>query len=132
MEAVMTCPEGLHYTKTHEWIRQESESVFVIGVTEHAQAQLGDIVFVELPEVNTATTAGDDIAVLESVKTAADIYAPIAGAIVEVNESLRGQPELINSDPYQAGWLVKIKVEATISNEGFLSAASYQQQLEAE
>ena len=107
-------PQELKYAASHEWVRSEGNGVYTVGITEHAQDLLGDMVFVELPEVGDSVAQGDDVAVAESVKAASDIYAPIAGEILEVNEALTDSPELVNSAPYTDGWMFKIKA----SDEG--------------
>lgn len=105
------CPRELHYTESHEWVRLENDDTVTIGITDHAQHQLGDLVFVELPDNNSGMEKGDELAVVESVKTAADVYAPISGEVIAVNEQLSSRPELINQDPYGNGWICKIKPE---------------------
>ncbi|PLO99976.1 glycine cleavage system protein H, partial [Klebsiella pneumoniae] len=102
-------PAELKYSKEHEWLRKEADGTYTVGITEHAQELLGDMVFVDLPEVGATVEAGADCAVAESVKAASDIYAPISGEIVAVNEELNDSPELVNSDPYTDGWIFKIK-----------------------
>ncbi|MBR9907699.1 glycine cleavage system protein GcvH [Pseudidiomarina donghaiensis] len=119
-------PKELKYASTHEWVRNEGDGIFTVGITEHAQDLLGDMVFVELPEVGDTVAAGDDVAVCESVKAASDIYAPIAGEIVEVNEELEDAPETVNNDPFGDGWLFKIKAEDPSEVEGLLDAEGYQ------
>jgi glycine cleavage system H protein len=121
---MMNYPSELKYTKTHEWVRLEGD-VAVVGVTDFAQDALGDVVFVDLPQVGKAVEAGSAVAVVESVKTASDIYAPVAGEILEVNSSLSDKPELINQSPYGEGWLFKMKINPADLN-GLLSAAEYQ------
>jgi len=111
-------PGELKYTKEHEWLREEAEGVYIVGITEHAQELLGDMVFVDLPQVGSVVAQGADCAVAESVKAASDIYAPISGEIVEVNAALEDSPEQVNSEPYGAGWIFKIKA----SEAGELSA----------
>lgn len=106
----MQIPKDVMYTKEHEWVRIEGNKV-TVGVTDYAQHQLGDIVFVELPEVDDELAQGDSFAVLESVKAAADVYAPVSGVIVAVNEDLLDDPALVNSSPYENGWLVAFEVE---------------------
>ncbi|MBA2441583.1 MAG: glycine cleavage system protein GcvH [Rubrobacter sp.] len=124
----MSVPEELQYTKTHEWVRREGD-VATIGITEHAQDELGDVVFVELPEVGSGLGAGDSFGVVESVKAVSDLYTPVGGEVTEVNEALNDGPELINSDPYGEGWIVRLRV----SDEGeLLSAADYEKVLEEE
>lgn len=101
-------PDKLQYTKTHEWVRREDE-VLTIGITDHAQTMLGDLVYVELPEVESNLDGGQECAVVESVKAAADIYCPISGEVIEVNEAVIENPQLINQDPYGQGWLLRVK-----------------------
>lgn len=101
-------PPKLQYTKTHEWVRAEND-VLTIGITDHAQTMLGDLVYVELPEVDSNLDGGQECAVVESVKAAADIYCPISGEVVEVNEAVIENPQLINQDPYGQGWLMRVK-----------------------
>jgi len=105
----MTIPENLKYTKEHEWVRIEGDTA-TFGISDHAQEALGDIVFVELPEVGRTVAAGEAYAVVESVKAVSDVYAPVGGEIIEVNEALEGEPELVNSDAYGAGWIAKVKI----------------------
>ena len=102
-------PSELRYTKSHEWIRTMDDGYLEVGITQHAQEMLGDMVFVELPEVGSALGSGDDCAVVESVKAASDVYAPVAGEIVEVNDLLRDAPETVNNDPYGDGWLFRMR-----------------------
>ncbi len=105
----MSIPADLQYTKEHEWVRIE-DGVATIGVTDHAQEALGDIVFVELPETGREVAAGEACVVVESVKAVSDVYAPVAGEIIAVNEALEAEPEKVNADPYGEGWLVKIRM----------------------
>ena len=123
-------PADLKYTKSHEWVRTLADGNLEVGITDHAQGALGDLVFVEVPEAGKALKAGDTFAVVESVKAASDVYAPVAGTVVEGNTALAGQPELINSDPYQGGWIMRIKPAG--APQGLLSAAEYQAHLAAE
>ena len=124
----MSVPEELQYTKSHEWVRTEGDTA-TIGITDHAQDELGDVVFVELPEVGTTFDAGDSFGTVESVKAVSDLYTPVGGEVVEVNETLNDQPEMINEDPYGEGWIVKLSA----SGEGdLLSASDYEQFLEEE
>ena len=124
----MSVPEELQYTRSHEWVRTEGDTA-TIGITDHAQDELGDIVFVELPEEGVTFDAGDSFGTVESVKAVSDLYTPVGGEVVEVNEALSGSPEKINEDPYGEGWIVKIQV----SGEGdLLSASDYEQFLEEE
>jgi len=125
-------PSDLRYVSTHEWVRPEGDGVFTVGITDHAQDLLGDMVFVELPDVGDAVSTGDDIVVAESVKAASDVYAPITGEIVAVNEELDGSPELVNSDPYGDGWMFKIKAEDAGEVESLMDAESYENSLDDE
>lgn len=118
-------PAELKYTSTHEWVRAEGDGVFTIGITEHAQDLLGDMVFLDLPDVGDAVTTGEDCAVAESVKAASDIYAPITGEVLEVNEELEDAPELVNSDAFGDGWLFKIKADDASEVDGLLDAEGY-------
>lgn len=102
-------PEKLRYTKTHEWVMQEEDGALTIGITDHAQTMLGDLVYVELPEVELSLNSGEECAVVESVKAAADIYCPVAGEVNEVNTDVLDNPQLINQDPYGRGWLFRIR-----------------------
>jgi glycine cleavage system H protein len=119
----LSVPEELQYTRSHEWVRTEGDTA-TIGITDHAQDELGDIVFVELPEEGVTFDAGDSFGTVESVKAVSDLYTPVGGEVVEVNEALSDSPEKINEDPYGEGWIVKIQV----SGEGdLLSASDYEQ-----
>ena len=117
-------PDGLKYTKSHEWVRLEGD-VATIGITDFAQSELGDVVFVELPNVGRVLGAGDSLGSVESVKTVSDVYAPIAGEVVEVNDALGSQSELINTDPFGKGFMIKIKVQNAADVDGLLSAGDY-------
>ncbi|MEI8646969.1 glycine cleavage system protein GcvH [Paraglaciecola sp. Hal342] len=125
-------PSDLRYATTHEWVRPEGDGTFTVGISEHAQELLGDMVFVELPDVGATVSAGDDIAVAESVKAASDVYAPIGGEIVGVNEELEDSPELVNSDPFGDGWLFRIKADDAQEVEGPLDAEGYENSIEEE
>ena len=125
----MNIPTELKYLKSHEWLRLEGD-IATVGITDFAQDQLGDVVFVELPAVGKTVNAGDATAVVESVKTASDIYSPVSGEVIEVNSSLADEPELINAGPYGDGFLFKVRVTGT-SNE-LLDAAAYQIVAESE
>ncbi|MEW7312202.1 glycine cleavage system protein GcvH [Buttiauxella gaviniae] len=125
-------PNELKYSKEHEWLRKEADGTYTVGITEHAQELLGDMVFVDLPEVGSTVSTGDDCAVAESVKAASDIYAPISGEIIEVNTELSDSPELINSEPYAAGWIFKIKASDESELDGLLDATAYAALLEDE
>ncbi|MCW9027333.1 MAG: glycine cleavage system protein GcvH [Kangiella sp.] len=118
-------PAELKYVSSHEWIRDEGDGVVTIGITDHAQELLGDVVFVDAPEVDSEVDVGDEIAVVESVKAASDIYAPLAGTILEVNEELEDSPEHINSDPYGDGWMFKMKLVDAGDMDSLLSAEEY-------
>ena len=120
----MNIPADLKYTESHEWVRAEADGSYTVGITEYAQDALGDIVFVELPKVGKSFTAGDDAAVVESVKAASDIYAPVSGEVVAVNDAVAAAPELINADAYSA-WLFKLKPSEAGSINGLLDAAAY-------
>jgi len=117
-------PADLKYTKSHEWVRLEGD-VATVGITDFAQSELGDIVFVELPNEGRALAVGDSFGSVESVKTVSDVYAPVSGTVVEVNSALGAQSELVNSDPYGKGYMLKIRVDST-ELEGLLSADEYQ------
>ncbi|OMH38993.1 glycine cleavage system protein GcvH [Motiliproteus sp. MSK22-1] len=125
-------PAELKYVSSHEWIRVEGEGVVTIGITDHAQDQLGDVVFVELPEVGSSFALSDDMGVVESVKAASDLYAPLSGEVIEVNEELEDSPEQVNSDPYGDGWFVKLKLEDESELDGLLDAAAYGELCESE
>ena len=118
-------PNNLKYTKEHEWIKKEGDYI-VVGITNYAQGELGDIVFVELPEIGESFNEGDTIGTIEAVKTVADIYCPLSGQIVEVNSSIEDSPELVNNSPYDKGWLVKMKVKEGVSNSHLLSSEDYE------
>ena len=123
-------PADLKYTKSHEWVRTLANGDVEVGITDHAQGALGDLVFVEVPESGKSLKSGDAFAVVESVKAASDVYAPITGAVLEGNAALGDQPELINSEPYGAGWIARMKPNG--APQGLLSAAEYQAHLAAE
>lgn len=122
-------PETLRYTRTHEWLRQEADGSVTVGITDHAQAQLGDLVYVELPAPGSALAAGQPCAVVESVKAAADVYAPLAGEVAAVNQALIAAPEQVNQDPYGSGWLLRLSA-ATLPPDA-LDAAAYRALTEA-
>ncbi len=124
-------PSDLKYATSHEWVRLDGDIV-TVGITDHAQEALGDLVFVELPEVGDEVGAGDEAGVVESVKAASDIYAPVSGEVVEINAALEDTPELINTDPYGEGWMYKIKVAAIDELDDLLSADEYDSQVAAE
>ena len=120
----MNVPAELKYTKEHEWIRVEGEEA-VVGITDYAQSQLGDIVFVECETVGDALEAGETFGTVEAVKTVSDLYLPVAGEVLEFNEELEGEPELVNKDPYGKGWIVKIKISDETELDGPLNADAY-------
>ncbi len=123
-------PDNLRYTESHEWVDAADGDAIRIGITDHAQEQLGDLVFVELPTVGDEFDQGDSCAVVESVKAASDIYAPIAGEVVAVNEALEDDPALVNTDPYGDGWLFAVKPAEADAAEDLLDAETYAQQLD--
>ncbi len=126
-------PGELKYVSSHEWARLEEDvSTVTVGITDHAQDLLGDVVFVELPELESELDAGDEAGVVESVKAASDIYSPVSGTVIEVNEALEESPEFVNSDPYDDGWFFKIKISDKQELEGLLSADDYAEVCEAE
>ncbi|MGX8939718.1 glycine cleavage system protein GcvH [Symbiopectobacterium sp. Eva_TO] len=125
-----TIPTELKYTSSHEWVQAEGEGVYRVGITEHAQELLGNMVFVDLPDVGTQVAMGDDCAVAESVKAASDIYAPLSAEIVAVNDALEVQPELVNSAPYADGWLFSIKASDESELNDLLDSTAYQALLE--
>lgn len=125
-------PGDLLYTRDHEWLRREDDGTVSIGITDHAQAALGDLVYVELPEVGQEVDGGGDMAVVESVKAASDVYAPIAGTVVKVNEDLADDPERINSDPYGDGWIVVLKPSEVIDESQLFTPDDYQNLLDEE
>lgn len=124
----MSTPDDLKYTESHEWIRTEADGSLTVGISDHAQEALGDIVFVDLPEAGRQVTAGETIAVVESVKAASDIYAPVAGEIIQSNAALGDAPDSVNSTPYDA-WLFKIKPTDANATDALLSAEQYRQSI---
>lgn len=118
-------PTDLKYARSHEWVREQADGTVEIGISDHAQHALGDLVFVEVPGLGRTLQQGDACAVVESVKAASDVYAPVAGTVVAVNEALAKAPELINQDPYGAGWILRLKPSAAISAADLLSAETY-------
>jgi glycine cleavage system H protein len=118
-------PADLKYLETHEWVRDEGNGIVSVGITDHAQDSLGDVVFVEMPELGATVAAGDEIAVVESVKAASDIYAPVSGEIVALNEQLEDEPEMVNNSPYGDGWFYKIKMSDPSELAGLLDADGY-------
>ena len=122
-------PEELRYTEAHEWVREVGDGVVRIGITDHAQSQLGDVVFVQLPAVGDSVTAGAAVGEVESTKSVSDIYSPVTGTVTAVNDALQNQPELINSGPYEAGWMIEVQLADPAAGlpEDLLDAAGYQQ-----
>ena len=121
-------PEKLKYTKEHEWVKKQ-ESEIIIGITDYAQSELGDIVFVELPNIGDKFNQNDTLGTIEAVKTVADIFSPVSGSIVEVNNEIEDNPEYVNSDPYNKGWLVKIRIEDESCLENLLSSQEYSEMI---
>ena len=121
-------PQNLRYMESHEWARQE-EDVATVGITDYAQAEIQDIVYVELPEVGTRVTQKTEFGVIESVKAAFDLYAPVSGEVIAVNETLVDAPEHVNTSPYEDGWLIKIRMDAPVELEALLDAETYQKQI---
>ena len=121
----MNVPDDLHFAPTHEWLRADG----TVGISDHAQAELTDIVYVELPKVGAQIAAGATAAVVESVKAASDIYSPVAGEVIELNPALGGEPALVNTDPYGKGWLFKLKPTDAAASAGLLDAEAYRKQI---
>jgi glycine cleavage system H protein len=120
----MSTPDDLKYTAEHEWLRLEADGTYTVGITDHAQEALGDVVFVQNPEVGRTVAIGEEVGVIESVKAAADIYAPLSGEIVAINEALKDAPESINTEPY-AAWMFRLRPSDPGELEGLLDAAAY-------
>ena len=125
-------PQDLKYAETHEWARDEGDGIVTVGISDHAQELLGDLVFIELPEVGASLAAGDECAVIESVKAASDVYSPVSGEVVEVNEALADAPETINDDPYVDGWVFKLKAADAAELENLMDADAYMAHAESE
>lgn len=125
-------PNELRYAKSHEWTRDNGDGTVTIGITEHAQDALGDVVFVELPDVGTQLSKNDEFGVVESVKAASDLYAPVSGEVLEVNETLEDSPEAINESPYEDAWIMKVRLDSAEDLEGLLSADGYKTFIETE
>jgi len=123
-------PGDLLYTNDHEWLRREDDGSITIGVTDHAQAALGDLVYVELPEVGQDVESGGDMAVVESVKAASDVYSPIDGTVVAINEDLADDPEKANADPYGDGWIVRVQPSGDVDESALLTPDAYQNLLD--
>ncbi|CAN6960250.1 glycine cleavage system protein GcvH [Psychrobacter okhotskensis] len=122
-------PAELKYIASHEWLRLEDDGTITVGITDHAQDLLGDVVFVELPDVGDTIAVDDEISVVESVKAASDVYAPISGEVVAINEALEDDPEIINSDPYGGGWFFRMKPDNIADYEALLTADEYENEL---
>lgn len=127
----MTTPENLKYTRSHEWVKTEADGMVTVGITFHAQEQLGDVVFIQNPEVGRRVKQGEECGVIESVKAAADIYAPLSGEVVAANQEVADKPERVNQDPY-AAWMFRIKPDNAAELAGLLDAAAYQKIAESE
>ncbi len=123
-------PGDLLYTKDHEWLRKEDDGSVSVGITDHAQAALGDLVYVELPEIDQDVELNGEMAVVESVKAASDVYAPIAGVVVAVNDALADDPETINNDPYGDGWIVRMQPSESIDESELMDPGAYQELLD--
>ena len=121
----MNLPNDIKYTDEHEWVKMDGDFA-IIGITDYAQSELGDIVFVELPMTNESFAKGDSFGTVEAVKTVSDLFMPISGEIVEVNENLEDNPELINSDPYENGWIIKIKLENSDNSNNLMDSSKYE------
>ena len=123
-------PADLKYAATHEWVRDEGDGTVTVGITDHAQDSLGDVVYVELPEVGASVAAADEIAVVESVKAASDIYAPVSGEVIAVNELLEDEPDTVNNSPYEDGWFFRIRMDDATELDHLLDADSYSASVE--
>ena len=125
----MNTPNDIKYTKEHEWVSLDGETA-TIGITDYAQSQLGDIVFVEFPDINSEINQNETFGVIEAVKTVADLFAPVSGEIIEVNSSLEDSPNFINSDPYGSGWIIKLKINDSNEYNGFMSSDVYEEHIQ--
>ena len=125
-------PSDLLYTSSHEWVKDEGDDTVTIGITDHAQELLGDLVFVELPEIGDMIEAGGEAGVVESVKAASDIYSPVSGEVIEINEDLVDSPEMVNEQPYDSGWIYKLKLSNSSEMDGLLNEEAYQEVVEAD
>jgi glycine cleavage system H protein len=130
--AMSTIPAELKYSKSHEWVRRESDGSVTVGITDHAQDLLGDMVFIELPEPGRELQAGQECAVVESVKAASDVYCPLSGEVVAVNEAISDSPELVNKEPYGEGWMMRIKPVAAADVDALMDADAYQALIDSE
>ena len=122
-------PENLKFTKDHEWLVQDCENSFVVGITDHAQDSLGDVTFVELPQVGEQFDAKAVFGVVESVKAASDLYMPVSGEVVEINEELNDSPESVNNNPYESGWMIRVRSTQSLADSGLLSASAYAREI---
>jgi glycine cleavage system H protein len=122
----MSFPDSLRYTKDHEWVKQEKENVFLVGITDYAQRELGDIVYVEVETIGKSMEAGEVFGTVEAVKTVSDLFLPVSGTITELNPALASAPDLVNSDPYGKGWMIKLTVNDPAQVAKLLDAASYE------
>ena len=125
----MNTPNDIKYTKEHEWVSLDGETA-TIGITDYAQSQLGDIVFVEFPDINSEINQNETFGVIEAVKTVADLFAPVSGEIIEVNSSLEDSPNFINSDPYGSGWIIKIKINDSNEYNGLMTSNVYEEHIQ--
>ena len=123
-------PANRHYAESHEWVLDNDDGTVTVGISDHAQEALGDVVFVELPDVGQTLAKGDEFGVIESVKAASDLYAPISGEIVEINETLEDSPENVNEAPYEDGWIMKVRLDGAV--EGLLDADAYKATIDAD
>lgn len=123
-------PANRHYAESHEWVLDNGDGTVTVGISDHAQEALGDVVFVELPDVGQTLAKGDEFGVIESVKAASDLYAPISGEIVEINETLEDSPENVNEAPYEDGWIMKVRLDGAV--EGLLDADAYKAAIDAD
>lgn len=122
-------PEELRYATSHEWARLEEDGTITVGITDHAQSQLGDVVYVELPEIGVLLAAADEAGVVESVKAASDVYAPLSGEVIAVNEGLEDEPEIVNSEPYDGGWFYRLKPADVGELDSLLNADDYSEEI---
>ncbi|XDF79000.1 glycine cleavage system protein GcvH [Aliivibrio fischeri] len=124
--------KDLKFTTSHEWVRDNGDGTVTVGISDHAQRLLGDVVFVDLPEVDDEVTAGEGFSLVESVKAASDIYSPVTGVIVEINEELEDSPELVNEEPYESGWIARIKLSDSSELESLIPSDTYLESLDEE
>ncbi|MUJ22027.1 glycine cleavage system protein GcvH [Aliivibrio fischeri] len=124
--------KDLKFTTSHEWVRDNGDGTVMVGISDHAQGLLGDVVFVDLPEVDDEVTAGEGFSLVESVKAASDIYSPVTGVIVEINEELEDSPELVNEEPYESGWIARIKLSDSSELESLIPSDTYLESLDEE